>query len=83
MPELRGVLQHPELHARYATGSPRNVLLRRDCSYGRMLAKCMSELYTDEERKNAEFYIADAKGIPVWHKDKIEVDMESSGKEIE
>ena len=64
-------------------GGPRNVLLRRDCSYGRMLAKCMSELYTEEERKNAEFYIADAKGIPVWHKDKIEVDMESSGKEVE
>ena len=23
MPELRGVLQHPELHARYATAVPR------------------------------------------------------------
>ena len=35
-----------------------------------------------EEGENAEFYIADAKGIPVWHKDKIEVDMESSGKKL-
>ena len=64
-------------------GGPVNVLLRRDCSYGRMLAKCVGELYAEEEGKNAEFYIADAKGIPVWHKDKIEVDMESSGKKVE
>lgn len=64
-------------------GCPLNVLLRRDCSYQRMLNKCLSELYSEEEAENAEFYIADAKGIPVWHKDKIEVDMESSGREVE
>ena len=48
-----------------------------------MLNKCVTELYKEEERKNAEFYIADSKGIPVWHKDKIVIDMESTGTEVE
>ena len=61
-------------------GGPLNILLRRDCSYKRMLSKCVSELYTDEETKSANFYISDAK---VWHTDKIQVDMEGSGRKVE
>lgn len=34
-------------------------------------------------REKTKFYIAYAKGIPFWHKDKIEVDMWSTVKEVE
>ena len=44
-----------------------------------MLAKCY-RCALHRRRENAEFYIIDAKGILVWHKDKFEVDMESSGE---
>ena len=58
------------------------MLLRKDYAYKRMVDKCVKEMYSEDERKNAEFYIADAKGVPVWSNDKIEVDMESTGIEV-
>ena len=41
------------------------------------------ELYSEEDREDADFYIADCKGVPVWNADKIEIDMESTGIEVE
>lgn len=46
-----------------------------------MLDKCVGELYEENDKEGAEFYIADPKGIPVWNKDKIQVDMKS--REVE
>ena len=62
-------------------GTMKNVLLRSDSTYGRVLSKCMQELYSEEDRKNFDFYIADSKGVAIWNGDKIEVDVEGSGLE--
>lgn len=64
-------------------GAIHNILLRKDCTYRRMLEKCVQQIYNDKEREDAMFYIANKAGIPVWSGDKIEVDKESTGMEIE
>ena len=61
----------------------KNVLLRDGCSYQRMLAKCVAELYSEEEQQQYDFYIADAQGIAVWNGDSTAIDLESSGETTE
>lgn len=61
----------------------KNVLLRSDCSYKRMLTKCVQELFSNEEQEKHDFYIADAQGIAVWNGDSIAMDLESSGETTE
>lgn len=58
----------------------KNVLLRRDSSYKRMLEKCVQELFTDEEQTKHNFYIADTRGVAVWSGDSIAMDLEGSGE---
>ena len=61
-------------------GTMKNVLLRADSTYSRVLSKCVQELYSEEDQKKFEFYIADSKGVAIWNGDKIEVDIEESGQ---
>lgn len=61
----------------------KNVLLRTDCSYQRMLDKCVQELYCKEDQEKYDFYIADAQGIAIWNGDSIDMDLESSGERTE
>ena len=61
-------------------GRLKNILLRVDCTYSRMLEKCVQELYSNEEQEQNYFYIADTRGIAIWNGDKIEVDVEGSGQ---
>lgn len=58
----------------------KNVLLRDDWSYQRVLDKCIQEVYGTESQ-NAEFYIADKGGVPIWTKDVIELDLGNGGVE--
>ena len=58
------------------------MFFRKDCSYKRMLEKCR-EVYNEEEQKNAEFYIADSRGIPIWNSDTITIDVENGTEELE
>ena len=51
---------------------PKNVPFRQDCIYQRMLDRCKEEVYP-EEADNAEFYIADSRGVGVCS-DNIAVD---------
>jgi hypothetical protein len=53
----------------------KNILLRDDWSYQKLLDKCVQELYSKDEQESATFYIADKGGIPVWTRDTIEVDI--------
>lgn len=62
--------------------SAQNMVFRRDCSYQRMLERCM-EVYSDDERQNSEFYVADSRGVPIWSSDKITVDTEEGQEELE
>ena len=64
-------------------GDARNMFFRKDCSYQRMLEKCIAEIYTEEERENAEFYIADSRGIPIWSSDTIKIDVDNGTEELE
>ena len=50
-----------------------NVLLRSDSSYERMLAKCVEEIFPEEDKDKFDFYIADSIGAEVWNGDKITV----------
>ena len=61
-------------------GRLRNIVLRSDSTYQRMLKKCVQEIYTEEEQKDNDFYIADSRGIAIWNGDRIEVDIEGSGE---
>ena len=45
-------------------GEARNMIFRRSTTYKRMLEKC-TEVYPEEERSNAEFYVADTRGFPI------------------
>ena len=64
-------------------GDARNMFFRKDCSYQRMLEKCIAEIYTEEEQENAEFYIADSRGIPIWSSDTIKIDVDNGTEELE
>ena len=55
----------------------------KDCSYQRMLEKCIAEVYAEEEWENAEFYIADSHGIPIWSSDTIKIDVDEGTEELE
>lgn len=57
----------------------KNILLRGDCSYKRMLTKCVQEHFSEEDQKKYDFYIADARGAAVWSGDSFAMDLESSG----
>lgn len=61
----------------------KNIVIRDDCSYQRLLDKCVREMYSIEEQEKASFYIADKGGIPIWTSDKIEVDIEGTGHTTE
>jgi hypothetical protein len=39
-----------------------------------MLEKCI-EVYPEEKRSNAEFYVADSRGFPIWSSDMITIDL--------
>ena len=70
-------------HGVLVKGDARNMFFRKDCSYQRMLEKCITEVYTEEERENAEFYIADSCGIPIWSSDTIKIDDDNGTEELE
>ena len=53
----------------------KNILLRADCTYQRMLFKCVQEIFPDENEQY-DFYIADSRGAEVWNGDNIKVDGE-------
>ena len=61
-------------------GRVKNVLLRADSTYGRMVKKCVQELYSEKEQESHKFYIADSRGVEIWNSDQIEVDVECSGE---
>lgn len=43
-----------------------------------MLERCKNICsYTEEEKRENQFYIADSKGVPIWTSDEISVDEES------
>lgn len=46
----------------------KNILLRNDWEYKRVLDKCMQELYAKEEQEKATFYVADKGGVPIFKK---------------
>ena len=46
-----------------------NVLLRSDSSYERMLAKCVEEIFPEEDKDKFDFYIEDSRGAEVWNGD--------------
>jgi hypothetical protein len=58
----------------------KNILLRGDCSYDRMLIKCVPEHFSEEEQDKYDFYIADSRGAEVSSGDKFAVDLEGSGE---
>ena len=64
-------------------GDARNMFFRKHCSYRRMLEKCIAEVYTEEERENAKFYIADSRGIPIWSSDTVKIDVDDGTDELE
>lgn len=59
------------------------MLLRADCTYDRMLSKCVEEIYPHEDKNKVNFYIADSRGAEVWNGDQISVDVEQGGDKIE
>lgn len=63
-------------------GGAQNIVFRRDCTYKRMLERCIN-IYSQQDRANAEFYIADTRGFPIWNSDKIVIDVESGTEELE
>lgn len=78
-----GVMYHHEkrgkgVHIR--GGAMKNVLLRADSTYHRMLEKCVQETYSEEDQRKFDFYIADSRGVAIWNGDRIEVDVEGSGQ---
>lgn len=56
---------------------PTNINFNQSCNYQHVLERCKNLLgYTDEEKKKCYFYLADAKGVPIWTSDEISVDEE-------
>ena len=65
-------------------GKMKNVVLRSDCTYARMVKKCSQEIYGEKAAdKEFSFYIADSRGIEIWNSDTIEIDTEGSGSKKE
>lgn len=54
----------------------------KDCTYQWMLEKC-KEVYSEEEQKSAEFYVADSRGIPIWNSDTIKINVDDGTEELE
>ena len=63
-------------------GEARNIIFRRSTTYKRMLEKC-TEIYSEEERSNAEFFVADSRGHPIWSSDKIVIDLDDGPQEMQ
>lgn len=63
---------------------PTNINFQLLSTYKHMLERCINLLsYTEEEKKNSEFYLADSKGVPIWtDSNTISLDEESGEKEI-
>ena len=59
----------------------RNMIFRRSTTYKRMLEKCM-EAYPEDKRSNAEFYVADSRGFPIWSSDTIVIDLDDGPQEM-
>ena len=59
-------------------GDARSMFFRKDCTYQWMLEKCVSEVYTEEERKNA-----DSRGIPIWSSNSIKIDVDDGTEELD
>lgn len=59
-----------------------NMIFRRSTTYKRMLERCM-EVYNQEEREGAEFYVADSRGCRIWSDDKIVIDLDGGPQEME
>ncbi len=57
-----------------------SVIFRRDCTYKRMLEKCVEAVYSPDEKKDAEFHIADSRGSIIPTTIKLD---SSEGVEIE
>lgn len=57
----------------------KSIVFHRDCSHERMLEKCKS-IYSDEELKGAEFYIADSRGAAICS--TIQLDSDGNDKEV-
>ena len=59
MPELRGVLQHPELHARYATVY-HNIIIgwdRDELSYATLALSTGGELFNKANHKSNRLFL--------------------------
>ena len=65
------------------SGKLKNVLLRADSSYSRMLEKCVHALYDEDERKENDFYIADSRGVAIWSADKMIIDTKEGETECD
>lgn len=58
----------------------KNIIFRRDCTYKRMLDKCIEAVYSTEETQDAEFFIADSRGSII--SETIELDSEDGVEEL-
>ena len=59
--------------------SPTNIIFTRDCSYQRMLEKCINQLgYSEAEKRENSFYIADSRGISICKSDTLCVEDKGS-----
>ena len=56
-----------------------SVIFRRDCTYKRMLEKCVEAVYSQDEKMDAEFHIADSRGCIIPNTIKLD---SSEGVEI-
>lgn len=63
-------------------GAAQNIIFRKNTTYQRMLERC-KEIYTEEEQENADFYVADSRGTPIWSSDKIKIDVANGSEEFE
>lgn len=58
----------------------KNILLRTDSTYSRMLEKCVGELYSNTaDIEQYDFYIADSRSVAIWNSDDLEYDEEGGG----
>ena len=41
------------------------------------------EVYSEDQRQNCEFYVADARDVPIWSSDRITADTERDQEEVD
>ena len=61
--------------------TPENRIFNKDCTYKRMLEKCVS-VYSDDEQEGSSFYIADSRGVPIWTDDYLLIDDKDAEKKL-